>query len=77
MGSAPFQVDLRGVVDLLGRTFYSTSRVFLRELLQNGVDAVRARAKVDPAAESGLLEIWPAAAGAADQVFPEKVLLEH
>lgn len=40
----PFQVDLRGVVDLLGRHIYSSPRVFLRELLQNGVDAITARA---------------------------------
>ena len=35
-----FQVDLRGVVDLLARHLYSGPRVYLRELLQNGVDAV-------------------------------------
>lgn len=39
----PFQVDLRGVVDLLSRHIYSSPRVYLRELLQNGVDAITAR----------------------------------
>ena len=39
----PFQVDLKGVVDLLGRHIYSSPRVYLRELLQNGVDAITAR----------------------------------
>ena len=39
----PFQVDLKGVVDLLGRNIYSSPRVYLRELLQNGVDAITAR----------------------------------
>jgi molecular chaperone HtpG len=38
-----FHVDLRGVVDLLSRHLYSSPRVYLRELLQNGVDAVTAR----------------------------------
>ena len=41
--SRPFQVDLKGVVDLLGRHIYSSPRVYLRELLQNGVDAITAR----------------------------------
>ncbi|MDR1392630.1 MAG: HSP90 family protein [Bifidobacteriaceae bacterium] len=41
--SAPFQVDLRGVVNLLSRHIYSGPRVYLRELLQNGVDAISAR----------------------------------
>lgn len=39
----PFQVDLRGVVDLLSRHIYSSQQVFLRELLQNGADAITAR----------------------------------
>lgn len=45
-----FQVDLRGVVDLLARHLYSGPRVYLRELLQNGVDAITARRAVDPGA---------------------------
>lgn len=53
----PFQVDLRGVVDLLSRHIYSSPQVFLRELLQNGVDAVAARKLHDPAAPEGHLEI--------------------
>lgn len=40
----PFQVDLRGVIDLLSRHIYSSPQVFLRELLQNGRDAITARA---------------------------------
>ncbi|MFK4760424.1 HSP90 family protein [Microbacterium sp. ZW T5_45] len=38
-----FQVDLRGVVDLLSRHIYSSPRVYLRELLQNARDAITAR----------------------------------
>lgn len=43
MSGEAFQVDLRGVVDLLARHLYSSPRVYLRELLQNGVDAITAR----------------------------------
>ncbi|SDL77817.1 HSP90 family protein [Streptomyces wuyuanensis] len=45
-----FQVDLRGLVDLLSHHLYSSPRVYVRELLQNAVDAVTARHAVDPAA---------------------------
>jgi molecular chaperone HtpG len=38
-----FQVDLRGVVDLLSHHLYSSPRVFARELLQNAADALTAR----------------------------------
>lgn len=38
-----FHVDLGGIVDLLGRHLYSTPRVYLRELVQNAVDALIAR----------------------------------
>ncbi|MDR2975285.1 MAG: ATP-binding protein [Propionibacteriaceae bacterium] len=48
-GSA-FQVDLRGIVDLLARHLYSGPNVYLRELLQNGVDAITARRAIDPSA---------------------------
>jgi len=42
-----FQVDLRGVVDLLSRHIYSSPRVYLRELLQNARDAITARRELD------------------------------
>ncbi|WP_246144507.1 hypothetical protein [Actinacidiphila oryziradicis] len=38
-----FQVDLRGLVDLLSHHLYSSPRVYLRELLQNATDAITAR----------------------------------
>lgn len=38
-----FQVDLRGVVDLLSHHLYSSPDVYVRELLQNAVDAITAR----------------------------------
>ncbi|MET8561480.1 HSP90 family protein [Streptomyces flaveolus] len=43
-----FQVDLRGLVDLLSHHLYSSPKVYLRELLQNAVDAVTARRAADP-----------------------------
>jgi len=42
-----FQVDLRGVVDLFARHLYSGPRVYVRELLQNAVDAITARRAFD------------------------------
>lgn len=49
-GVHAFQVDLHGLVDLLSHHLYSSPRVYLRELLQNAVDAVTARHLDDPAA---------------------------
>jgi molecular chaperone HtpG len=45
-----FQVDLRGIVDLLSHHLYSSPRVYVRELLQNAVDAITARRAADPLA---------------------------
>lgn len=42
-----FQIHLRGIIDLLSKHLYSGPEVFVRELLQNGVDATRARQKAD------------------------------
>ncbi|WP_157245214.1 HSP90 family protein [Nonomuraea typhae] len=47
-----FQVDLRGVVDLLSRHLYSSPRVYVRELLQNAADAITARRTGDPGAKA-------------------------
>lgn len=52
-----FQVDLRGVVDLLSRHIYSSPRVYLRELLQNARDAITARREIDGA--GGRITITP------------------
>ena len=38
-----FKIDLRGIIDLLSNHLYSDPSVFVRELLQNGVDAITAR----------------------------------
>ena len=44
-----FQVDLRGMVDLLSRNLYSGPRVYVRELLQNAVDAIAAQSRASAA----------------------------
>lgn len=41
--SERFQVDLSGLIELLSEHLYSGPSVFVRELLQNGVDAIAAR----------------------------------
>jgi molecular chaperone HtpG len=43
-----FQINLRGIIELLSNHLYSGPEVFLRELLQNGVDAIRARLNLEP-----------------------------
>lgn len=48
MDTHAFQVDLHGVVDLFANHLYSSPRVYLRELLQNAVDAITARQLSDP-----------------------------
>ena len=37
-----FQVNLKGMISLLSEHLYSNPNTFVRELLQNGVDAVTA-----------------------------------
>lgn len=44
-----FQVNLGGIIELLSEHLYSSREVYIRELLQNGVDAIRARQLIDPA----------------------------
>jgi molecular chaperone HtpG len=58
-----FRVDLRAVVELLARHVYSSPHVFVRELLQNGVDAITARRRLDPAAPGGPIELRPSDGG--------------
>jgi molecular chaperone HtpG len=43
-----FQINLRGIIELLGSHLYSRPEVFVRELLQNAVDAITARLNVEP-----------------------------
>ncbi len=43
-----FQVHLEGLIDLLSNHLYSSNEVFLRELLQNAMDAITARKLQEP-----------------------------
>lgn len=47
--SQRFQVDLAGIISVLSQHLYSTPTVAFRELLQNSVDAIAARASLEPA----------------------------
>jgi molecular chaperone HtpG len=51
-----FQVNLGGIIDLLSNHTYSSPQVFVRELLQNGVDAITARSYFNPG-HRGRMEI--------------------
>ncbi|WP_433718915.1 HSP90 family protein [Microbacterium laevaniformans] len=62
-----FQVDLRGVIDLLSRHIYSGPRVYLRELLQNAVDAISARRGIDGG--GGRVRITPVSAASDEFVL--------
>ncbi|HYH98774.1 HSP90 family protein [Hyalangium sp.] len=46
-----FQINLRGVIDLLSHHLYSSPGVYVRELLQNATDAIRARQLLEPGHE--------------------------
>ncbi len=43
-----FQINLRGIIDLLSNHLYSRPEIFIRELLQNAVDAITARQQREP-----------------------------
>lgn len=43
-----FQIDLRGIIDLLANHLYSSPDIVVRELLQNAVDAITARRRLEP-----------------------------
>ncbi|MHC3393190.1 HSP90 family protein [Streptomyces lavendulocolor] len=68
-----FQVDLRGLVDLLSHHLYSSPRVYLRELLQNAVDALTARHGLEPDAPTGAFGIRLYADGSAVRVEDDGV----
>jgi len=50
-----FQVNLGGIIDLLSNHTYSSPNVFIRELLQNGVDAIVARNQSQPGHQGEML----------------------
>lgn len=42
-----FKIHLGGIISVLGDNLYSTPEVYIRELLQNAVDAIRMREEID------------------------------
>ncbi|MDE6203534.1 MAG: HSP90 family protein, partial [Lachnospiraceae bacterium] len=58
MGSYNFKVDLKGIIRLSSDNLYSSDKVFLRELLQNSVDAVDARKKAEPEFKDGRINVY-------------------
>jgi len=46
-----FQVNLKGMIELLSEHIYSSPNVFVRELLQNGIDAITARRSIEESFE--------------------------
>ena len=52
-----FQVNLSGMLDVLSNHLYKSPDVFLRELLQNGVDAITLRQKAQPDWNGGKITI--------------------
>ncbi|OJJ19964.1 hypothetical protein BKI52_15920 [marine bacterium AO1-C] len=43
MGNMTFKVNLGGIIDLLSDHIYTTPKIFIRELLQNAIDAIQAK----------------------------------
>jgi len=57
MSNYNFKVDLKGIIRLLSDNLYSSDNVFLRELLQNAVDAIQARKKEEPDFKTGKIDV--------------------
>lgn len=66
MADHRFQVHLSGVIELLSDHLYSGPQVFVRELLQNGVDAIQARQSVDGTAAADPLVAFELIPGEGD-----------
>lgn len=56
-GRYHFQVNLGGMLDILSNHLYKSPDVFIRELLQNGVDAITMRQKKQPEWNDGMIRI--------------------
>ncbi|MDF1811852.1 MAG: HSP90 family protein [Verrucomicrobiales bacterium] len=67
-----FQVNLEGVIKLLSDHLYSGPEVYLRELMQNAVDAVTARKIKQPGHPGRIrIEVLPSSAGSAPTLVVE------
>lgn len=65
-----FQVNLKGMISLLSEHLYSNPNTFVRELLQNGVDAITAF-KTIKEDHQGCLSIWLPDSKRADLIFED------
>lgn len=52
-----FKVNLSGMIKILSDHLYSSPEVYIRELLQNGVDAISGRQKKEPGFSNGAITI--------------------
>ena len=52
-----FKVNLGGMIDILANHLYSSPDVFIRELLQNGTDAISGRRLEAPDFDAGKITI--------------------
>ncbi|MBR0483587.1 MAG: HSP90 family protein [Oscillospiraceae bacterium] len=52
-----FKVNLGGMIDILANHLYSSPDVFIRELLQNGTDAISGRKRMQPDFHKGRIAI--------------------
>jgi molecular chaperone HtpG len=52
-----FQIHLGGIIDLLSNHLYSSPSVYIRELLQNATDAIRARRHLEPGRPEGTIRL--------------------
>lgn len=66
-----FQVNLEGVLRILSESLYSTPNVFIRELLQNSVDAITARKKIHSFEPNINISFYNHGNGASGLVFSD------
>lgn len=55
MNQSNFQVNLSGVLKILSDSLYSSKDVFIRELIQNSIDAITARRLIDRKIDGSIL----------------------
>jgi molecular chaperone HtpG len=58
MSQSIFQVNLAGVLKILSESLYSRKEVFVRELIQNAVDAIKARQNIEKFNPNILIEFY-------------------
>lgn len=68
MNDFHFQVDLKGLIRLLSDNLYAEDSVFLRELLQNAVDAITARKQLDASFTDGSIHVHYRQLGADNEI---------